>query len=59
MQFLADRTDPFIKGCLQGMWNEGPGGGHYENMKSPTAKEVWCGFYTAPDGAVWSVQDFR
>ena len=41
------------------MWNEGPGGGHYENMKSPTAKEVWCGFYTAPDGAVWSVQDFR
>jgi erythromycin esterase-like protein len=49
----------FIKGCLRGMWNEGPGGGHYENMKSASATKVWCGFYTAPGGEVWSVQDFR
>lgn len=49
----------FIKGCLRGMWNEGPGGGHYENMKSASATTVWCGFYTEPSGGVWSVQDFR
>jgi hypothetical protein len=47
-----------IKGCLRDMWNEGPGGGHYEAMKSSTSK-VWCGFYTAPNGDVWSIQDFR
>lgn len=49
----------FIKGCLHGMWNEGPGGGHYENMKSAGATKVWCGFYTKPNGDLWSVQDFR
>jgi len=48
----------FIKGCLKGMWGEGPGGGHYENMKG-NAKKVWCGFYTEPSGGVWSVQDFQ
>jgi hypothetical protein len=48
-----------IKGCLHGMWSEGPGGGHYENMKSASATKVWCGFYTTPNGDVWSVQDFR
>lgn len=41
------------------MRNEGPGGGHYENMKSATATKVWCGFYTTPSGDVWSIQDFR
>jgi hypothetical protein len=51
--------DQFIKGCLQGMWNEGPGGGHYEAMKNPSVTKVWCGFYTEPSGGVWSVQDFR
>ena len=49
----------FIKGCLKNMWNEGPGGGHYEAMKNGSATKVWCGFYTAPNGDVWSVQDFR
>jgi hypothetical protein len=48
-----------IKGCLRGMWGEGPGGGHYENMKSASATSVWCGFFTKPNGDVWSVQDFR
>jgi hypothetical protein len=51
--------DKMIKGCLQGMWNEGPGGGHYEAMKNPSVTKVWCGFYTEPGGGVWSVQDFR
>jgi hypothetical protein len=57
MSSPASRED-MIKGCLRGMWNEGPGGGHYEAMKSST-KTVWCGFYTTPSGDVWSVQDFR
>ncbi len=48
----------FIKGCLRGMWNEGPGGGHYEAMKNPTVTKVWCGFHTTPSGDRWSVQDF-
>ena len=54
----TDRAQ-MIKGCLRGMWGEGPGGGHYENMKSATATRVWCGFHTTPSGDVWSVQDFR
>jgi hypothetical protein len=49
----------FIKGCLRGMWNEGPGGGHHEAMKNATVTKVWCGFYTTPSGDRWSVQDFR
>jgi len=48
-----------IKGCLEAMWNEGPGGGHHDNMASTTYKNVACGFYTLPNGAVWSVQNFK
>jgi hypothetical protein len=58
MSSPTGETD-FIKGCLRGMWNEGPGGGHYEAMKNPTVTKVWCGFYTTPSGDRWSVQDFR
>jgi hypothetical protein len=49
----------FLQNCLKDMWNEGPGGGHYENMKNASATKVWCGFYTTPSGDRWSVQDFR
>ena len=48
-----------VPGCLDLMWAEGPGGGHYENMIRHGYTLVACGFYTAPDGRVWSVQDFR
>jgi hypothetical protein len=48
-----------IGDCLKMMWDEGPGGGHYENMKNPLYTWVSCGFYTLPDGSVWAVQDFR
>ncbi len=51
-------VDDVIQNCLQAMWNEGPGGGHYENMISDRTY-VWCGFYTTPAGKVWSVQDFK
>ncbi len=42
---------------LAGMWAEGPGGGHYENMRGPYT-EVGCGvFVNGVDITV--VQDFR
>ena len=47
-----------IKGCLQMMWSEGPGGGHYENMRS-NRKLAACGFYVLANGKVWAVQDFQ
>jgi hypothetical protein len=53
-----------IDGCLQAMWDEGPGEpfsehGHYINMTNPSYTEVACGFYEASDGSVWSVQNFQ
>jgi hypothetical protein len=53
-----------ITGCLQAMWNEGPGAdfathGHYINMSSTQYKQVACGFFTTAAGKVWAVQDFR
>jgi len=57
-------AETMIGGCLQMMWDEGPGSdyskhGHYINMSNPGYSQVACGFYTKPDGRVWSVQDFR
>jgi hypothetical protein len=53
-----------IQGCLQDMWDEGPGEpysehGHYINMSNPDYKKVACGFYVRPDGKVWAIQNFR
>lgn len=48
-----------IKGCLDAMWNEGPGGGHYENMASTRYSKVSCGVHVTSSGRVWSVQNFR
>lgn len=56
-------ADKMIVGCLQSMWDEGPGDfsghGHFINMSSTMYTEVACGFYTTPSGRIWSVQDFR
>jgi hypothetical protein len=57
-------TTESIDGCLQAMWDEGPGKrfakhGHYINMTNSAYEEVACGFAKAPRGAVWSVQNFR
>ena len=51
--------DTLITGCLQLMWDEGPGGGHYDNMENPAYTEVACGFATMSDGKIWAVQNFR
>lgn len=46
-----------LTGCIDAMWGEGPGGGHYENMMGDST-HMACGFYTTPDGKVWQVQDY-
>lgn len=53
-----------ISGCLQQMWDEGPGEpfsehGHYLNMTNDRFSRVACGFYTTPGGDVWAVQNFQ
>lgn len=51
-----------ISGCLQLMWDEGPGEpfiehGHYINMSSLDYTKVACGFSSSSAG-VWSNQNF-
>jgi hypothetical protein len=57
-------TEQVITGCLQAMWDEGPGEpysehGHYINMTNPSYSMVACGFYGTADGSFWSVQNFQ
>lgn len=51
-----------ISGCLQAMWDEGPGEpfsehGHYINMSNTGYTRVACGF-SSGGGGVWSNQNF-
>ncbi len=48
-----------LPGCLDAMWREGPGGGHYENMASQQYRYAVCGIYQTQNGGWWIVQDFR
>lgn len=55
-------VDAVVGGCLQMMWDEGPGEnfwahGHYLHMSSMEKTHVACGFYDGPNGT-WSVQNF-
>lgn len=43
--------------CLDQMWAEGPGGGHYDNMTGKST-QMACGIYVTPQGKVWLVQDY-
>lgn len=52
-------TAEIVQGCLQLMWDEGPGGGHYDNMTSTQYVSVACGFFEAGPGEVWAVQNFK
>jgi len=54
-----DSVSRVIDVCLELMWDEGPGGGHYDNMTNTSYAEVACGFATKSDGLIWSVQNFR
>lgn len=40
------------------MFDEGPGGGHYENIVGRYT-QVGCGIAVTPQGRVWVTQDFR
>ena len=51
--------EPLVRACLAGMWAEGPGGGHYENMVSTKRTRVACGFYPRPNGGFFVTQDFQ
>jgi len=44
--------------CLQQMFDEGPGGGHYDNMTSAKYSRASCGFESMPGGRIWTVQNF-
>lgn len=53
-----------VDGCLQMMWDEGPGDdfnehGHYINMSNTNYTKVACGAYVTGSGGVWSVQNFE
>jgi hypothetical protein len=52
-----DSVASTLGGCIDAMWGEGPGGGHYDNIAG-TYTKMACGFYTMPTGKVWMVQDF-
>lgn len=54
-----------VSGCLQQMWDEGPGDfygppahGHYLNMSSTSFSGVACGFYEG-SGGVYALQNFH
>lgn len=44
--------------CLQQMFDEGPGGGHYDNMTSAKYSRASCGFVSVGNGRIWTVQNF-
>lgn len=51
-----------VVGCLQAMWDEGPGSvfeehGHYINMSSLSYTKVACGYSSSGEG-LWSNQNF-
>lgn len=50
-------------GCIQLMWNEGPGTdysvhGHYINMTNTSYRKVAIGFYESSNHQVWALMDF-
>ncbi len=47
-----------IADIIAAFWAEGPGGGHYETMRSARYEAVGCGGYTK-DGSFTLVQHFR
>lgn len=48
-----------IPQCLAAMFSQGPGEGHYDAIMSKQYTKVSCGFGTAPNGQIWSVQNFH
>ena len=58
-----DSPEQCVEGCLQMMWDEGPGTffgghGHYINMTNADYSRVACGVHDGNNGT-WSVQNFE
>jgi len=51
----VDVTD-VVRECIKAFYDEGPGGGHFENMMGPYAT-IGCGLYES-GGRITIVQDF-
>jgi hypothetical protein len=51
-------VEDVLNKCLQQMFEEGPGGGHYDNMTSTKYSRASCGFMSMPGGRIWTVQNF-
>jgi uncharacterized protein YkwD len=47
-----------IAGLLQGMMNEGPGGGHHDNILSKGARRLGVGIIMDADGGITMTNDF-
>jgi len=45
--------------CLDQMFAEGPGGGHYENIINAKYTRAFCGFEMMAGGRTWMIQDFK
>ncbi|MGD9906798.1 MAG: CAP domain-containing protein [Vicinamibacterales bacterium] len=54
---VTDAVRDVVAAAIAAFWREGPGGGHYENLRGPWGR-VGCGIVAA-DGAVTLVQHFR
>jgi hypothetical protein len=52
-------ANTIVTGCLQSMWDEGPGGGHHDIMASTGYSKMACGFYYNASGkTMWATQDY-
>ena len=51
-------VEAVLSTCLQQMFDEGPGGGHFDNMTSTKYSRASCGFEQLAGGRIWTVQNF-
>jgi len=51
-------VEDVLNKCLQQMFDEGPGGGHYDNMTGTKYSRASCGFVSVGGGRIWTVQNF-
>lgn len=47
-----------IKDCINAYISEGPGGGHYELLRSPQFTHLTCGIYKIPNGGYYHTHNF-
>jgi hypothetical protein len=52
-------VDEVMDRCFQQMFDEGPGGGHYDNMTRRKYTRVFCGFAVLGRNRFWVNQNFK